>query len=306
MAKMEIGNTIKRLREMKKITQEELASYIMHPVTLSRIENGKIMPSMKTLEALFERLGYDPGKSANLFLHNKAVGIDKTVNELDTAMGKRNIAEMKSLLNKLEKNRRYMQENLNVQYITFMKGMTRYLEGGLDDALGLFIDAIKATIPGFCAESIHKYLLSAADRRIITMIAVIYKKNGQVEDAANLYYKLKENFDANVVDRLELGRQYTVLLFNLVLSLVPLGRYEEVLELCETCIKMCIDTGFGYVLPSITCYKAIALYETGKSASPDCLELLLKQAYYGCLLFEQSDDSEFVKNFAKEKLGLDL
>ncbi len=56
MEYIDIGNIIKQRRKELHITQEELCEGICEPVTISRIENGKQIPSTNTLKAILERL----------------------------------------------------------------------------------------------------------------------------------------------------------------------------------------------------------------------------------------------------------
>jgi transcriptional regulator with XRE-family HTH domain len=56
-----IGDKIKQLRQSKRLTQSELAGEAMTKSMLSQIENGRAMPSMRSLQILAERLGVDAG-----------------------------------------------------------------------------------------------------------------------------------------------------------------------------------------------------------------------------------------------------
>ncbi|AIQ48234.1 hypothetical protein R70723_21685 [Paenibacillus sp. FSL R7-0273] len=59
--KQTIGDKIKALRQSKKLTQTELAGEAMTKSMLSQIENGRALPSMRSLQILAERLGVDAG-----------------------------------------------------------------------------------------------------------------------------------------------------------------------------------------------------------------------------------------------------
>ncbi|KUP20419.1 helix-turn-helix transcriptional regulator [Paenibacillus sp. DMB5] len=59
--KQTIGDKIKALRQSKGLTQSELAGEAMTKSMLSQIENGRAMPSMRSLQILAERLGVDAG-----------------------------------------------------------------------------------------------------------------------------------------------------------------------------------------------------------------------------------------------------
>lgn len=57
MEKNTLGEIIYQLRKKAGLTQEALADGICSSISVSRIENGKQMPSGKVLEQLLERLG---------------------------------------------------------------------------------------------------------------------------------------------------------------------------------------------------------------------------------------------------------
>ena len=270
--------------------------------TLSRIERGVIMPSKGTLEALFERLGYDPNKMSNYFLDGKNVEVQKTIDAIDTAIGYRKADELKELIRKLENNMKYVALPLSKQFVLYAKGALALIDKNPQEALELLEGAIKITIPKFDTKEISDYLLTELDRRIISIMAIIHKTLGRQEAAIEMYYSLKHNYDKHVIDRKDFGKNYTILLFNLVLWLTDMGKLDEVLKLYEECKKICIETGFGFVLPSVTCYAAIAKHELGM----DGCEELFRQSYYGCVLFELHKDSEFVKKTAMERLGMKL
>ena len=300
MANIDLGSTIRRLRKQKGITQEALAAHIMDVSTLSRIERGLIMPSKRMLEALFGRLGYDPNKIANYFLSGEEVNLQKIIDKMETAIGYRKADELRILIPELESSKKYMELPLNKQYVLFARSALELIEKNLQQAFELLGSAIKITIPDFNASGISDYLLTEMDRRIISVMAITQKNMGNLELAVEMYYGVKNNYDRHIVDRVDFGRGYSIMLFNLVMWLVDLERFEEALKLCGECKKICIETGFGFVLPSVTCYEAIARHELGL----DGCEELLMQAYYGCVLFELHKDSEFVKKVAKERFGL--
>ena len=258
--------------------------------------------SVKTLEALFGRLGYDPNKMTNFYLTGEDASLQKIIDKIDTAIGYRKADELRALIPKLESNKKHMELPLNKQYVLFAGSTLRLIEKNLLRALELLESAIRITIPDFDASGIPDYLLTEMDRRIISVMAVVHKNMGNSELAVEKYFGVKQNYERHVVDRMEIGRSYTTMLFNLVMWLVDLGRFEEALDLCGECKKICIETGVGFVLPSVTCYEAIARHELGM----DGCEELFKQSHYGCVLFGLHKDSEFVKKAAMEEIGLVL
>lgn len=302
MAVVEIGSAIKRLRKQKGITQTELAAKIMDISTLSRIERGIIMPSKYLIEALFQRLGCEPSKIANFLLSSDMVHLEKIIDKINTAIGYKKADELKALIKKLENDDEYMKQPINTQFVLYAKGSLELIEQNPHTALDYLKQAIKITIPDFDADNIAGYMLTDLDRRILLTIAILEKNMGELEYAIKLSYGMKNNYDKHFIDRSDLARNYTVLLFNLAIWLSELKRFDEVIKICEECKKVCIEKGVGFVLPSITCYEAIARHEL----KMDGCEELFKQSYYGCILFELHKDSEFVKKAAMEKIGLEL
>ena len=63
-----LGETIYSLRHSKGLTQEQLAEGICSPVSLSRIENGRQMPSKVILDALLSRLGASTYQLCDVFI----------------------------------------------------------------------------------------------------------------------------------------------------------------------------------------------------------------------------------------------
>ena len=57
MKEMFLGEYIKQERLKQKITQEQLCEGICDPITVSRMENGKQMPSYNRIRAFLQRLG---------------------------------------------------------------------------------------------------------------------------------------------------------------------------------------------------------------------------------------------------------
>lgn len=86
-----IGERIKHLRKQLGLTQTDLAGEHMTKSMLSQIENGKALPSMRTLSYLAEKLGQEPG----YFLEEKdEQGISELVREMETDYRKKDYAEV--------------------------------------------------------------------------------------------------------------------------------------------------------------------------------------------------------------------
>ena len=311
MPNYNVGNLIKRLRKQKGLTQEELAHPLIDRATLSRIESGRAMPSKKTLEALLEKLGFNPSNTADFFLDGEMTEIQKIHNEIDNYLVIRKldpsdpvIARIDELLAKLEANRRYMKNELNQQFVQIAKAMNA-INKRVDGAIvrGMLLAAIKISIPEFNEEQFEDYHLSKQDMQIINLLAVLYSDKGEDDKSLEMYYSMKRNLDKNCIDNVEMGRSYPTIIYNLAIQLFYLHRYEESIELCDVGIKVCKDTRALVCLPMINLVKACCLKGIGETF--EC-ERLLRQVYHTCDMFDSHDGKNIAKAFAKEELDIEL
>jgi len=311
MPNYSVGNLIKRLRKQKGLTQEELAHPLIDRATLSRIESGRAMPSKKTLEALLEKLGFNPSNTADFFLDEEMTEIQKIHNELDSYLVLRKldtsdplIARIDDLIETLENNRRFMKNELNQQFVQITKAMNAINKkvdvGTIRDMLR---EAIKISIPEFNEEQFEDYHLSKQDMQIINMIAMLYADEGEDEKSLEMYRSMKCNMDKNCIDKIEMGRNYPTIIYNMVIQLLYLKRYNEAIEFCDIGSKVCRDTRSLYYLPMITLVKANCLNDLGEKA--EC-ERLLRQVYYACDMFDNHDGKNIAKTVAKNELGVEL
>ena len=311
MPNYDIGSLIKRLRKQKGLTQEELAYPLIDRATLSRIESGKAMPSKKTMEALLEKLGFHASNTADFFLDAEMTEIQKIHNEIDTYLATRQldpsaplIARVDTLVAQLEGNDIYMQNELNQQYVKIVKASNAINKQVDSNTIReILMDAIKISIPQFDEQHIEDYHLSKQDIKIINLLTIIYQDEGESDKAIDMLYGLKHNYDKHCIDKVELGRNYSTIIHNLVIQLYYADRNEEAIELCDIGSKVCKDTRSLYNLPLITLVKAYCLQELGEEAESI---RLARQTYHTFDMFGLYQLRDQAKAFAKDTFGIDL
>ena len=311
MAIQDVGLLIKRLRKQKGITQEELAFNIIDPTTLSKLERGLVMPHKKTIESLLEKLGYNPTIVADLFVDKKTADIQKILNELDTLLTLRtqnenahaHIKKIDELIFTLENNEYYNENKLNLQYIMIAKCSNEFNKRTAPkEIVKLLTEAIQITIPSYDETRIDEYYLSRNELKIITMLAIAYEDAGDSETHIEIFYALKRNYDKFCVDKDEMGRTYTMIMYSLGRALHMVKRYKESLEACEIGIKTCHSTKYLFYLPLMAgimsqCYCALGDKEK-------CIKLF-KQAYYTLHMYGLHDIAEGVAGDIKAS-GIEL
>jgi transcriptional regulator with XRE-family HTH domain len=309
VAQYDIGNLIRRLRKQKRLTQEELAYPVIDRATLSKIENGKAMPNKQTIEVLLEKLGCYPSDFTNLYIDTETSETQRIVDELDGyfvwVMSDENnpaIAVIDGLIEKLETDGNYMRNIVNAQYVLLAKGFNALnRKENRQDIREMMLRAIKMTIPEYNENYIKDYYLSRQDRRILNIMAVLYRDEGNLDNAINIWSHLKINFENHCIDKNQMGRNYPNTILNLADCLYRAKRFAESIEICGAGEKVCKDTGFLRHLPLIIAVKAMCLCESGNKKDGG---KLLRQVYHTCELFGIKDASDIVKRYLERELGL--
>lgn len=77
-SKMHIGQRIKQIRNSLDLTQETFCNAINLEINnLSRIENGKSNPSIKTLQKIIETFNIEPNELFNISFYNNEEMVNK-------------------------------------------------------------------------------------------------------------------------------------------------------------------------------------------------------------------------------------
>jgi len=302
MALYNVGQLIKSLRTQKGIKQDELAQGIMDRTTLSKIERGIAMPSKTNLDALFEKLGYNPNLITNIFMTSAEIEIQNLKDELAVYLVQQRTTEAESLLAQFEKDKRFLSHPLNKQWLIQMQ-ITNEMNKGTKtkDIIFQLHAGLELTIPNFDEKKIADYLLSVQELRLINMIANYYILNSDWKSAYEIFFSLKSNVDSRSIDLDEKGMRYPFIISNLTRTLLELHKYEEVLSICEEGIKICLETARLSVLPSISWNKVVALFELGKLKEA---QDLARDVYHTYSLFQLQSEKEQFKNYAENKLGV--
>jgi len=303
MAVYHVGELIRTLRKQKGLSQEDLADSITDRANLSRIENGVITPSKKTIEALLERLGFGQQEYMNFYLGTEMTEIQRLLDELESHVKNQRTAEADELIAKLEAFKEF-EDGLYRQHLLCDKAANEAnKKGNIAEIRALVDEAIKITIPTFHEKYIVDYLLTKQEFRLINIMALTYEIEGNLDDAIKIMYDLKECFDKNCVDMTFKGRHYPLIIYNLTNYLTRAKKYKESVRLCDVGMQCCIDTESLRIMPSIIMNKIACLYRLGDVES---CHRLIRQAYYSLDMYEMYEDRDWTKKYAKNKLGIDL
>ena len=237
-----VGSMLREQRERYNVSQEDLCDTVCAVSTLSRLENGKHIPSRKTVEYFFSKLGM-PAPLNMIPLSDEdfiRFNIESDVLNLG-ANGNYEILELlekyKNASDKMDKFERQFYESAMAMY---------HKHHGLviDECQKEFIHALNYTITDFeLGKPVNAHFLSSEELVILNNIAITEYDLGNTERAIYYLEFLVEYSKKPFVSERERGRYLPFFLFNLSNYYGKLERYEEALKMTEEGITACIKYG---------------------------------------------------------------
>jgi len=308
MVKVFGGALIKKYREERGITLEELSDDICHFTTLHRIEKGDQSPNIFVFMRLIQRLGFESEKFFvgaftkteidffNLYYEAEALimggKFDEAIPKIDTLekagfdlgkVGGDKIREQMILVLKFN-----VSQNKNEDPINRKEAIKK---------------TIHLTISAFDETKISEYMLSYDEIALLNMLATAYGDVGNSDKEIDILHQLKKSIDKYYLDEYEKSRGYTLTLFNLSSALGYAERHSEVIEICDIAIKYCVEHRRLYLLPHLKFNKACALFYSGNK---DKYKQLATDAIHTLINNEDFNDAKERIKIAEEKLGLNF
>jgi len=313
MVGMSVGDFIRSRRKALRLTQEKLCDGICEPVTISRIEKGANMPSLKVLRALMERLGtpntyYTLPKGADeCRLDDLAQEVNLFVNDFQDAATADKPACRKKALEALDELEGLTtdQDRQTRQLILKNRALLGTEDGPYPpkERRELILQALRLTSPHFDSSDINSLRYTMEETLLINQIAVTYNQEGDRETAISVYRQLLQYLQQNSSQLPRYPAQVIMVTFNYALALVHEERYEEAVTAIEIGRQACIKFGKHEMHPQFLALLANCHAHLGHREES---EIFYHMAYYVYLAFENLDGIEHLKNDAIDTLGLSL
>lgn len=296
MEKVYVGTLLKKLRQQKNMSQEELAEKAgVSKVTILNIEKGKHNVSKPVMDAVFEAV-YADFSNLNIYPINKAeLELEQKMNDLNVQSVRRNYDEADKIIKELKEDEKFMgilQNKMFVEFFEVLRAM--YLTKDYKKSLEEFKRIFEYTHEKFDIEKIKEAYLTKTEIRLIMNIANMYGNIGDEEKSVEILEVLKMNLDKNCTDKDYKGRRMPSVILSLVNSLDDIERYTEGIELCEVGREICRNTGYFEFMPELTYMKGYMLMKIGDKE--EALQLI-KQ---GCNGLEMYGKWEVLKNVKSE------
>lgn len=185
------SDKLRDLRLENNLTQEEVAALaLISKKTLSRIENGTVIPKIETLEVLSDVYNTDLIK---LYLESRYINFElfsSILANIDILIEKRLFDELISEKNNLERLESHVEAGfLKIridQYILFIDSILAMEKGDIARAKILTSKALKLTKENFDANNYENFSYSTLELRLLMILAKVY----YLEDSYEIYTEI--------------------------------------------------------------------------------------------------------------------
>lgn len=282
-----LGDAIMERRLDLGLTQEELCEGICEPVTLSRLETGKHIPSHNRVKAILQRLNM-PDDRYYALLNLREVELANARKELLSRSNRfaQAGADQKRRAWELAMEQLYSLEELTEendtitrQFILRHKTTLGTADGPYtsEERLDLLLEALRLTVPRFDPEKIGGRRYSVDETRLINQIANTYSDAGNHPKALGIYQQLYD-YVCKYSDRLSnFPAHFTLIAYNYAQELGLCKYYHEALKIAEEGRQASINYGYYRFFPGFLAILAETYYQLGEEEKS---KKLWVQAHY--------------------------
>lgn len=191
-----LGRTIRLLRKEKHLTQEQLTEGICSPVTISRIENGRQMPTKSVLDDLLSRLGTNIYQICDVYYTTERDNEFAEIIECaDAALRRGNVDEARGLLDTVDEPSRERPPYRQLYLMMSARMLITPHGEHLDEALCLLEQSISLTRPSLCLNDFRHAFLSLNEAECIGLMIPTLCYLERYPDASRLGEELVRSMD---------------------------------------------------------------------------------------------------------------
>ena len=294
------GKRLKDIREKLGLTQKQVVDMaLMDERTLRRMERGKVIPKLETLEALSVIYKTD---LVSAIIESRITDYSmllQTQRNIDLKLINEEMSnfdnELKLIHKLLENIENEYYKILITQFKFFLYGIRYYKNKEYQNAMDMYINAIKQTLNDFSLDNYKEYSFSLMEIRILMNIALVEDKCEQNEK-----YEEILKFCINQCD--ENNEIYPRICHNLAGVYRKKEEYSRALFYDNKGIEICKKNMFADTLAVLYYGKAFAEYRLEKTEYKKSLDLSLQL----CKIFEQIELMKQIIVNCEDVLGIDM
>ena len=294
------GERLKNIREKLGLTQKQVVDMaLIDERTLRRMELGKVIPKLETLEALSVIYKTD---LVSAIIESRITDYSmllQTQRNIDLKLINEEMSnfdnELKLIDKLLENIENEYYKILITQFKFFLYGIRYYKNKEYQSALNMYINAIKQTLNDFSLDNYKEYSFSLMEIRILMNIALVEDKCEQDEKYEGIL-----KFCVNQCD--ENNEIYPRICHNLAGVYRKKEEYSRALLYDNKGIEICKKNMFADTLAVLYYGKAFAEYRLEKTEYKKSLDLSLQL----CKIFEQIELMKQIIVNCEDVLGIDM
>ena len=294
------GKRLKDIREKLGLTQKQVVDMaLIDERTLRRMERGKVIPKLETLEALSVIYKTD---LVSAIIESRITDYSmllQTQRNIDLKLINEEMSnfdnELKLIDKLLENIENEYYKILITQFKFFLYGIRYYKNKEYQNAMDMYINAIKQTLNDFSIDNYKEYSFSLMEIRILMNIALVEDKCGQDEK-----YEEILKFCVNQCD--ENNEIYPRICHNLAGVYRKKEEYSRALFYDNKGIEICKKNMFADTLAVLYYGKAFVEYRLEKTEYKKSLDLSLQL----CKIFEQIELTKQIIVNCEDVLGIDM
>ena len=166
------GKRLKDIREKLGLTQKQVVDMaLMDERTLRRMERGKVIPKLETLEALSVIYKTDLVSAI----------IESRITDYSMLLQTQRNIDLKLINEEMSNFENEYYKILITQFKFFLYGIRYYKNKEYQNAIDMYINAIKQTLNDFSLDNYKEYSFSLMEIRILMNIALVEDKCEQDE-----------------------------------------------------------------------------------------------------------------------------
>ena len=198
MACYNLGDYICESRKQLGITQEELAFGICSTGTLSKIENGFVVPKRKNYEAIMQRLGKTMG-ICNIHATAEEMELYAYMRQLVHAVANNDMEGSRELWQRQPEHKQ--EDKLTRQFFSYIKAVLDSKEGVRPELVYAKLEeALHLTHPAGLANLVQKRMFTFEEINIINSMAVQKQRLGERKQALRIWMQLSDYLEVRKVD----------------------------------------------------------------------------------------------------------
>lgn len=230
------GEKVLEMRTKLKFTQREIANLVnIDSVTLRRIEKGKVVPKLDTLELLSPIFKEDLISMLLRYRFDDYSVFYDLKNRIESKLDNSDFLSLEQELidlNNLSSSTNNMYYKILIaQLVSFVNAITFY-KGNNSNAMDKLIESITITSPNFKLDSYNLFVYSSMEIRILMNIAFVINKSGNQSKYLEILEFCMNSIDFN-------DEIYSKICHNLAGAYIRNKQFGKALEYYNLGIKSC-------------------------------------------------------------------